>query len=124
MEDNRHTLWFALLVIIALSSYGLYSETRKDLDAAKEQIARLSGESEGTITSQQEAIDSKEEELEKAKESEKLLQDALDELQSSTVVSQTSAAGTIINQYAPSVVRLGCVENTQIDDLQQGSGIL
>ena len=124
MEDNRHTLWFALLVVIALSSYGLYSETRKDLDAAKEQIARLSGESEGTITSQQETIDSKEEELEKAKESEKLLQDALDELQSSTVVSQTSAAGTIINQYAPSVVRLVCVENTQIDDLQQGSGIL
>ena len=124
MEDNRHTLWFALLVVIALSSYGLYSETRKDLDVAKEQIARLSGESEGTITSQQEAIDSKEEELEKAKESEKLLQDALDELQSSTVVSQTSAAGTIINQYAPSVVRLVCVENTQIDDLQQGSGIL
>ncbi|KKU19407.1 MAG: Peptidase domain protein [Candidatus Nomurabacteria bacterium GW2011_GWA1_46_11] len=124
MEDNKHILWFALLVVVALSSYGLYSETRKELDTAKEQIARLSGESEETIVSQQEAIDSKEEELEKTKESERLLQEALDSFQGSVSASDTSAAGNIINRYAPSVVRLVCVENTQTEDLQQGSGML
>ncbi len=124
MEDNRHTLWFALLVVIALSSYGLYSETRKELDTAKEQIARLSGENEGTILSQQETITLQEEELEKAKENEELLQKALDSLPSPGIVSQAASAGTIINQYAPSVVRLVCVENTQTEKLQQGSGVL
>src|SRR3989344_8886355 len=107
MEDNKHALWFALLVVFALSSYGLYSETRKELDVAKEQIARLSGENEGTIVSQQETIDLQGEELAKTKESEELLRDALDGLQSdSGNVSQAVSAGTIINQYAPSVVRL------------------
>src|SRR3989344_7957409 len=124
MEDNKHALWFALLVVISLSSYGLYSETRKELDIAKEQINQLSGENESTITSQQETIDLQKEELAKVQENEKLLQGALDSLQESTVVSETSSAGTIINQYAPSVVRLVCVENTLTDDLQQGSGVL
>ncbi|MCR4261089.1 MAG: serine protease [Candidatus Colwellbacteria bacterium] len=124
MEDNKHTLWFALLVVIALSGYGLYSETRKELDTAKEQIARLSGESEETIVSQQGEISLKEEELKKSKENEELLQEALDDMQSSEVGSSTVSAGDIINQYAPSVVRLVCVENTDTGDLQQGSGVL
>ena len=124
MEDNKHTLWFALLVVIALSSYGLYSETRKELDMAKEQIARLSGESEGTIVSQQEAISLKEEELAEAKENEELLQEALDAAENSEVVLKTTPTGNIINQYAPSVVRVVCVENTETGDLQQGSGVL
>src|SRR3989338_7388093 len=124
MEDNKHTLWFALLVVISLSSYGLYSETRKELDIAKEQINQLSGENESTITSQQETIDLQKEELAKVQENENLLQGALDSLQESTVVAETTSAGTIINQYAPSVVRLVCVESTLTDDLQQGSGVL
>src|SRR3989338_10270264 len=124
MEDNRHALWFALLVVVALSSYGLYSETRKELDVAKEQIARLSGESEETIVSQQETINLQEEELEKAKKNEELLQAALENPQGSGIALEAVSAGTIINQYAPSVVRLVCVENTQTEDLQQGSGVL
>lgn len=124
MEDNRHALWFALLVVVALSSYGLYSEARKELDTAKEQIARLSGESGETIVSQQETIESQTAELEKAKENEELLQQALDEFQGSGGATKNVSAGAAINQYAPSVVRLVCIENGRSDDLQQGSGVL
>lgn len=121
MEDNKHALWFALLVVVALSSYGLYSETRKDLQEAQEQIARLAADSEETIVSQQEIIAEQEGELEEAKESEELLQEAIDELQGSGG-GIASVSGTI-NSFAPAVVRLVCLADAS-GSLQQGSGVL
>ena len=70
MEGDKNTIWFALIVIITLASYGLYSETRKslietnvELQRAQEEIANLIEESEETIISQKEIIAQQEEDL-------------------------------------------------------------
>ena len=122
MEDNKHAIWFALLVVISLASYGLYSETQSELQEAQEQIARLVSENEETISSQQEIIEEQEVELQEAKENEELLQNAVDELQSSGGGASLSVSGTI-NELAPSVVRLVCLAD-ESGALQQGSGVL
>jgi len=125
MEDNKHALWFALLVVVALSTYGMYSETRKDLEQAQEQIAELVSESEETIASQQELIEQKEEELEEVKANEETLEEALDGLKNtSTGAGSNLASSFTINQFAPSVVRLVCVKDSDNKSLQQGSGML
>jgi S1-C subfamily serine protease len=125
MEENKHALWFALLVVVALSTYGLYSETRKDLETAQEQIDKLINENDNTIASQQELIDQKEEELEEVKASEVDLQDALDELQTvSSSGGSNIASSLVISKFAPSVVRLVCLTDATTRGLQQGSGIL
>ncbi|MEX2054482.1 MAG: serine protease [Candidatus Colwellbacteria bacterium] len=119
MEDNKHTIWFALLVIISLASYGLYSETRKELREAQEQINRLSGD----VDAEDEAGDEKEllgSELESVDED-------LDQQAADTVdqpLPTTVSTGALINQFAPAVVRLVCLDNSTTGSLQQGSGVL
>ena len=124
MEDNKHALWFALLVVVSLSTYGLYSETRKDLQQAQEQINQLISENEETIASQQELLDQKEQEIDEVKASEESLQEALDELQGSSEGRSNLASSLNISNFAPSVVRLVCLKESERNSLQQGSGVL
>lgn len=124
-NKDMHALWFALLVVISLATYGLYSDTQRELRQTQEQIAEIVGESEETIEGQKETIAQKEEELDQAKESEVVLQEALDKLRSSGGGStNTAASASIINEFAPSVVRLVCLKNSTTQSLKQGSGVL
>jgi len=130
MEQNNNTLWFSVLVIISLATYGLYSETRnslmetnEELRKAQEEIAVIVGESEETISSQRDLIAEKEEELEQTKESEELLQQAVASLQNTSGSGQASL-NALLSDFAPSVVRLVCLQDSLTRGLQQGSGVL
>src|SRR3989344_439717 len=126
MENkDMHALWFALLVVIALATYGLYSDTQRSLDEAQQQIKDLVGESEKTIESQQDTIEEKDQALEQSKADEQVLQQALDELQASGGASGgTTAVNNVIGNFAPAVVRLVCLRESDSQTLQQGSGLL
>ncbi|MBU2101617.1 trypsin-like peptidase domain-containing protein [Patescibacteria group bacterium] len=130
MEQDKHALWFAVLVIVSLATYGLYGETRRslsetneELHRAQEEIARIVGESEETISTQRDLIVQKDEELEQSKESEELLQEAVASLQNTSSKTQTSL-NSLLSDFAPAVVRLVCLSDSLTRGLQQGSGVL
>ncbi|MDP3953242.1 MAG: serine protease [bacterium] len=118
MENNKHTIWFALLVIVSLASYGLYSETRKELREAQVQIAELSGdvEAEEIVDEEEVVVD----EPEVAEEDSKQPAPSV----TSQVTPVALSTGAIINQFAPAVVRLVCADNATTGASQQGSGVL
>jgi S1-C subfamily serine protease len=130
MEQDKHTLWFAILVVISLATYGLYSETKrslletnKELKVAQEEIAKIVGESEQTISDQRNLIGQQESELADAKASEELLQEAVASFQNASSSGQTSL-NSLLRDFAPSVVRLVCLRDSLTRGLQQGSGML
>lgn len=132
METDKNTIWFALVVVVTLASYGLYSETRKslvetnvELQKAQEEIERLIENSEETISNQREVIAQQEEDLVAAEEREDFLEGALDEIKEDSVSSSSKASVSgLLRDFAPSVVRLVCLANSTSQGLQQGSGVL
>jgi S1-C subfamily serine protease len=130
MEQDKHTLWFGVLVLISLATYGLYNETRRslletneELKKAQEEIAKIVGESEQTISAQRDLIGQQEGELAEAKASEQLLQEAVANFQNTSGSSPTSF-NSLLKSFAPSVVRLVCLQDSLTRGLQQGSGML
>mgnify|MGYP001766130735 CR=1 FL=1 len=130
MEQDRNTLWFAVLVVISLATYGLYSETRRslletneELKKAQEEIAKIVSEKEVTISAQQDLISQQEDELAEVKASEELLQRAVAALQNTSGTSQL-ALNNLLKGFAPSVVKLVCLRDSLTRGLQQGSGVL
>ncbi|PIR98393.1 MAG: hypothetical protein COT88_01820 [Candidatus Colwellbacteria bacterium CG10_big_fil_rev_8_21_14_0_10_41_28] len=132
MDSDKNTTWFALIVIITLASYGLYSETRKsltetnvELQQAQEEIAKLIEEGEETIVSQKEIIALQEDELIAAEEREGVLEGALEEMREDSVSSPAGGSiSGLLSDFAPSVARLVCLSNSTTESLQQGSGVL
>lgn len=130
MEQDKHTLWFAVLVVISLATYGLYSETRRslletneELRRAQEEIARIVSENEETISVQQNLLNQQESELAEVKASEELLQEAVASFQN-TASSGQLALNNLLKDFAPSVVKLVCLRDSLTRGLQQGSGVL
>ena len=130
MEQDKHALWFAILVVVSLATYGLYSETKRslletneELKLAQGEIARLVGESEQTISTQRDLIGQQEDKLAEVKTSEELLQEAVASFQNISNSGQTSL-NSLLSDFAPSVVRLVCLRDSFTRGLQQGSGML
>jgi S1-C subfamily serine protease len=130
MEQDKHTLWFAVLVVVSLATYGLYSETRRslletneELKKAQDEIARIVSENEQTISSQRELISQQGDQLAEVKASEALLQEAVASFQNASGSGQTSL-NNLLSKFAPSVVRLVCLADSLTRGLQQGSGVL
>jgi hypothetical protein len=130
VEQDKHTLWFAILVVISLATYGLYSETRRslletneELKVAQEEIAKIVGESKQTILDQRDLISQQEDELTEVKASEELLQEAVASFQNTSNSNQASL-NSLLSDFAPSVVRLVCLRDSLTRGLQQGSGML
>ncbi|MDD5710865.1 MAG: serine protease [Candidatus Colwellbacteria bacterium] len=130
MEQDKHTLWFAVLVVISLATYGLYSETKRslletneELRKAQEEIARIVSENEQTISAQRDLIGQQETELTEVKASEELLQEAVASFQNTSSSGQLSL-NSLLRDFAPSVVKLVCLRDSLTRGLQQGTGML
>ena len=100
-------------------------ETQKELSLLRASTTDAFAIQQKSITEQGEKLSTKEDDLQKARANEALLRKTLDNVQKSQVSNSVgNTSNTLLNNFAPSVVKIFCRANAYSNDIQQGSGVL
>jgi len=125
-------LLITILIVFGLFLSYLYTQTQHSLQETQKELSSLKASTTEAFTAQQKSISEqgeklsvKEDDLQKARASEALLRKTLDSVQKNQVSNPTaSISNTLLNNFAPSVVKIFCRANAYSNDIQQGSGVL